>query len=189
MTTDTSSGDATEATPDDFDPAAWLAGATGTHRSVTVYARGDVMAELDELERQARIARQVPDDDRTLGDPTPDTLLARREELYRQFTSSALTIRLEGRDEAHHRAIDKRLKKAGVASNDDEGEQTLAYLASAIVSPKGIDEAWLRAFRTKSESQYRSLVTAYVAACGAPPVVTLPFSGTGSAARKQGTSS
>ena len=190
MTTDdTFSGQNTEPTVEDFDPAAWLSGATGTQRSVTIYGRGDLIAEVDELDRQARLARDAPDTDRALGDSTPESLEERRDALYAEFEASAVNVRVQGRSEAWLLAIQKRLKKAGIAADDKTGEWTLHYLAEAIVTPKGIDVAWLRQFREMSESQYNRLVQAFIAACGAPPAVTLPFSRSGSQARTRGTSS
>jgi len=172
-----------------FDAAAWLSGATSTVRSVTVYGRADLVAEIDELDRLARIARQVPDEDRSLGDPSPEGLEERREDVYRQWAASALTIRVEGRSDDRRAAIVKRLKKDGVTLDKDGNEETLHFLADAVQSPEGLDSGWFRAFRDKSESQYRQVVQAYVTASGAPPVVTLPFFGDGSRSRRQGTSS
>jgi len=186
VTTDTTD---TEPTVEDFDPAAWLSGATGTQRSVTIYGRADLIAEVDELDRQARVARAIPDGDRALGDPTPETVEEQRDALYAQFEASALTVRIEGKSDARRDGIDKRLKGQGIKLDKNGDEQTLHYIADAVVSPQGLDAAFWRAFREKSEAQYREVVKTYVTASGAPPRVTLPFSPGGSQARTRGTSS
>lgn len=183
---ETGSVDATPALdPATFDLDAWIGGATATVRAVTLYARADLIAEIDELSRQLRIAESIPDDDRSMGDPSPEGIRQQLEQLAQAFEASALVFKVEGRSDEAREKIAKRLKKQGV----DEYDIVLHQLADAIVEPRGVTPAQLRLIGQRSESQLKMLVTASSMASFQPPRVDVPFSSASSGSRKRDRSS
>lgn len=157
----------------------WIRGIQPTIRSVTLYGRADVLAQIDELERQIKLARAAgPEGEQGLDEETPAGLQTRLEELYETFSASALTFRVQGRSDQWREDADKRLKKAGVT---DETERTLRALADSIVSPAGITYEHLAHLQDVSEPQIKMLLVAYAMANHTPPRVDVPFSHASSA--------
>ena len=80
----------------DFD--AWLDGAQRTVRTVTLYARNDLMAEIDQLEADLRVAMAMDKDnalERGLGesDPTAE-LQGKIDNLYRELDKSKRVFKI-----------------------------------------------------------------------------------------------
>lgn len=172
--------------PATFDLNAWINGVTGTVRAVTLYQRADLLAEVDELQRQLRIAERIPDEDRGLGDPTPDGIRRRLEQVAADFEKSALVFKVQGQSDEARDRIAKKLKKQGVT---DEEEVVLHQLAAAVVEPKGVTVDVLRTMQERSEPQVKMLLTAASLANYAPPAVDVNFSRAGSGGRKRDRSS
>lgn len=185
-----SSTDSTEITTDEtpeldpvaFDLDAWIGGVTSTVRAVTLYQRPDLLAEVDRLQRELRIAEQTPAEDRGMNDPTPDGVRAELERVARLFESSAIVFKVEGRSDEARERIEKRLKKQGVT---DELTIVLHQLEDAIVEPKGVTADFLRKLNDRSEPQVKMLLTAASLANFQPPRVDVPFSSGSSATRKR----
>lgn len=149
------SGDAfgltADATPAAFDVDAWIAQAARPQRTVTVYARADLLARLDEIDtevarlrrdtRQAQVAVDAP-----LDDAAPDTdgriadLEAEWDDLAAQFSASAMPVTVRGLTEAEQaaavRAAGKQNPTLAKAQNAEWAELVgLHIVAAAIVTP------------------------------------------------------
>jgi hypothetical protein len=92
-------------TPETFDLDAWLSGASRPTRSVRIFQKGAMLAELDELGRKIELAEAVGDEERSLSDESPARLRAKYADLSEQFASSALDVRVHGHDVDETRAI------------------------------------------------------------------------------------
>lgn len=135
----------------------WIDGAQRTHRSVTLYARADLIADLDRLDREIQIAREA--------DEATDDLDAAWEDVARRFHESALTITVRGLTDAEFRAIRTQ-------SNIDKVDaSTLGarLLAEAIVSPPFTVEQLLSLEDKVGEAQIGRIVAAYTLASREQP--------------------
>jgi hypothetical protein len=168
--------------PQTFDLDSWISGVTGTVRAVTLYQRPDLIAEIDELQRQLRIIESMPAEDRGMNDATPDSIRQRIEQVARDFEASALVFKVQGRSDEAREAIAKRLKKQNVT---DEYTVVLHQLVDAIIEPQGVTVEFLRVLGERSEPQLKMLITASAMANFQPPKVDVPFSSASSADRKQ----
>lgn len=178
--------DSPELDPATFDLDAWISGATSTVRAVTLYQRPDLMAEVDDLTRQLRVAEAIPDEDRGMADASPQGIRSRLEQVAKQFEASALVFKVAGRSDAARERLAKRLKKQGVT---DEYEVILHQLADAVVEPKGVTVEFLRTLGERSEAQLKMLGAASSLANHQPPRVDVPFSSASSGGRKRDRSS
>jgi hypothetical protein len=158
--------------PATFDLDAWIDGAQRTERSAVVYARPDLLAEIDHLDRQIESSRRAGPDDRGLDDPTPESLREKRDQLVAAFHASALEVRVRGltRDEMNDR--EDAAKKDGVTGTDVD----LYVLASAIVSPRFTLAQLKRMLERVGDSQINSIVQAYHRASAERPAVDVPSS-------------
>jgi hypothetical protein len=168
--------------PATFDLNAWISGARGTVRAVTIYQRPDLVGRVDELSRELRLAELVPAEDRGMNDPTPEGIRRELEQVAREFERSGLTIKIEGRSDEARDRIKKRLKKQGVS---DEETVLFHQLADAIVEPQGVTPEFLRTLGEKSEPQLKKLLVASGLANYEPPKVDVPFSSASSQGRKR----
>jgi len=154
-------------TPQDFDFDAWLEGAERPERAVTVYQKAGLIADLDALE--ARIL--AADDDEDVDGPSMGggvaKLRAEYQKLAKQFHDSALTIRIQGHDEAEKREI-------AVAN---KGSEDIAYivLADAVQYPRATPEQLKRLAKKIGEVQFSQILTAYHEACTEFPTVSADF--------------
>lgn len=98
-----------ELTPETFDFANWLAGAYKPTRGSTVHQRGDLIAELDRVQEEIELAEAVPDDERSLSDPSPRRLRAKYAELAQKFHESGVFVKISGHTEAEQVEISKTL--------------------------------------------------------------------------------
>jgi len=171
-----------ELDPESFDLDAWIGGVTGTVRAVTLYQRSDLLGVIDELQRELRIAEQVPAEDRGMNDPGPDSIRQRIEQAAREFEASGVVFKVEGRSDEARDRIKKRLKKQGVT---DEETVVLHQLADAIIEPKGVTPEFLRKLQDRSEAQLRMLLVAMGKAAIEAPKVDVPFSSASSQGRRR----
>lgn len=182
MDTDITTDETPDLDPATFDLDAWIGGVTGTVRAVTIYQRPDLLGQIDELQRQLRVAESVPAEDRGMNDATPDGIRNQIEQIAREFEASGVVFKIEGRSDEARDRIKKRLKKQGV---NDEETVVLHQLADAIVEPKGVTPEFLRKLQDKSETQLRMLLVTMGKATIEPPKVDVPFSSASSPDRKQ----
>lgn len=141
----------------DFDLDDWISGTTGITGTAPIYQRGDLLAELDNLERRIEIAKAIPDSQRGAEDDSPKTLQAQWEQTAEELVSSSILAYIQDRTEGRRQAIRDRLKKDKV---DDQDTIGLHILADAIVKvetrdgrvkefPDGFPPEKLRAIRDR----------------------------------------
>jgi len=151
-------------TPQDFDLDAWLEDAERPARSVTVYQKSGLIADLDALEAKIENA-----EDEELDGPSAGggSLRSQYAKLAKQFHDSALTIRIEGRD------TNERAKAAGLES--DPELRGAAVLADAIQSPKFTPAQVEKLAAKIGEAQFQLVVTRFNEACEEVPAVSADF--------------
>ena len=153
-------------TPQDFDLDAWLDDAERPARSVTVYQKAGLIADLDALEDQIKNA----DDDEVDGPSTgggAGKLRAKYADLARKFHQSALTIRVEGRNENERTTV-----AAGIADPTLRGA---AVLADAIQSPRFTPEQVQKLAAKIGDAQFGLIVTRFNEASEEIPAVSADF--------------
>lgn len=156
-------------TPQDFDFDAWLDGADKPQRSVTVYQKAGLIADLDALAVQ--IEHAEPDDD--VDGPSMGggvrKLRAEYAKLAKQFHDSALTIRVQGLDDDERLAIQE-------AHPELEGRAlTYTILAEAFVSPKATAAQVEKLKGRVGEAQFTGILAAFHQANNEVPVVSADF--------------
>lgn len=173
--------------PADFDLAAWIAGVQSTVRSCTLYARADLLAVIEDLERRIRIEEKAAEDEDSLDGGDVEDLTEQLESAYADFVGSGVTFKVQGRSADWLRDTEKRVSKSAEAnglSKDDKAELvTLHQLADAIVEPSGVTVEMLRHLREVNDPQYRKLVSTFFQACSQAPAVSVPTSPSSSASR------
>jgi hypothetical protein len=95
---------------DDFDLDNWLDGIQRTERSVTLYARPDLLADIDELEAQLRTAAEIPEEDRSMGESTGGKLQEKIDALYLALDASKRIFRVSFLDDQEQEAISAAVK-------------------------------------------------------------------------------
>jgi hypothetical protein len=95
---------------DDFDLDNWLDGIQRTERSVTLYARPDLLADIDELEAQKRAAAEIPEEDRAAGESTGGKLQEKIDALYIALDASKRIFRVSFLDDQEQEAISTAVK-------------------------------------------------------------------------------
>lgn len=96
---------------DDFNLDNWLDGIQRTERSVTLYGRPDLLADIDELEAQLRTAAEVPDEDRSMGESSGGKLQEKIDALYVALDASKRVFRVSFLDDEEQNAIQEEVKK------------------------------------------------------------------------------
>lgn len=151
--------------PEKFDLAAWIAGVRPARRATTVYARPDLLADLDLLaERYALTSPASPD---------RPTLEQQMRGLREQVEASGLDIIVEARSEELRQTMAQALEKDGLKATDIDYQ--LAMIASQIIQPAGLDSATLKTLYKISPVQVAKIAQAATAANTEAPKVELPF--------------
>lgn len=135
--------------PKTFDVGAWLAGVRKPRRSVTLYARLDLQAEIDrlaELEMKSTGKQALE-------------YKQRASELQTELIESGIPFVIEGRSQSAVQALHASLEKAGIK---DPQTVTFEQLASQIVSPEGVTVDDLNAFAEVAPAQVAKLIDALV---------------------------
>lgn len=97
----------------DLDLDAWIAGGARKAHYVTLYARADLLADIEELERRAAVETQA-DLEPSLGggkDSGVSELTARIHELYRQLDASKREFRVTGMSETELEEIREEVRR------------------------------------------------------------------------------
>lgn len=146
--------------PETFDLSAWVRGVQPTRRSVIVYQRPDLLAEIDTLTAREAVA---PKGER-------EGLAERAADVTQQLRESAVTFVVEGRTSAW--------VKEFTAENRDQDatNETLRQLAAQIVEPSGVTFEMVRALADVTEPQVVKLVEAMLAANSSAPRIDPRFS-------------
>lgn len=151
-------------TPQDFDLDAWIDGAERPQRAVTVYAKAGLIADLD------RLAERIQnEDDEEVDGPSMGggSLRAQYAKLAQQFHDSALTIRVEGRNQQ-----ERALAAAGV---EDAALKGAAVLADGIQSPRFTPEQVERLAGKIGDAQFQLIVARFNEASEELPAVSADF--------------
>nr|DAW15601.1 MAG TPA: hypothetical protein [Caudoviricetes sp.] len=148
-----------------FDLAAWIAGVRPARRATTVYARPDLLADLDLLaERYALTSPASPD---------RPALEQQMRDLREQVEASGLDIIVEARSEELRQTMAQALEKDGLKATDIDYQ--LAMIASQIIQPANLDAATLKTLYKISPVQVAKIAQAATAANTEAPKVELPF--------------
>ena len=107
----------------DFDLEAWLDGAKRTERAVTVYSRGDLLADIDKLEAEQRTLAAIPESDRAMSDGDGSHLQARIDELNLKIDASKLEMRVTFLDDEEQAAIRSEVKAELKAEADSAAKK------------------------------------------------------------------
>ena len=149
-------------TVEDFDLDAWLNGARPVRRSITLYARGDLIGRLEEL---VGLIEQCDDDEQR------QVFEDEAEKVQREFLASGQVFTVEGRSsewvKAYREGCAKQLGlKLGVKTGTvkDERQYALRMLAEQVVVPSGMTYEKLERLSEIAEPEVMKLVTAQVAA-------------------------
>lgn len=168
--------------PEDFDLDAWMSGVRSTVRSVTIYQRGDLLAEIEDTERRLQLAESPDAADFGLEDSggDKDGLNERLDDLYRALLDSGVTFKVEARSNDWLNDIYNSVTQASEGRSLTK-EERLAIankrqLAGAIIQPQGVTYEHLDRLEEVSGAQYRKLLAAFFQANSQAPVVTAPTS-------------
>ena len=154
----------TPVTPETFDLAAWIAGVTPVQRTVTLYARGDLFADLSALETRYDEAKRAAN---------VDDMRAIKEQMHEvadQIKASALDITVQGRSAEWVQRFRKDCEDRGV----DGDQATLEQLAAQITSPEGLTVDMLATLRDRIEPQVVALVQAVATVNTQAPRISVP---------------
>lgn len=154
--------------PEGFDLQAWLAGARPSRRATTIFARPDLLADIDVLSERVLAARAA-DHKGEVAD-----LIGQIRALREELTTSALDIVVEASSERVQ--ADLRASLGIVEGQPVTDEQTLAFIAAHIVEPAGFDAAALAAFNDISPQQVLKIASAVKVVNQSAPAVPAPFS-------------
>lgn len=157
--------------PEEFDLDAWLTDAKRPERSVTVYKRADLIADLDELERQIDNAQRAGADEETLSGGTA-TLEAEYLAKLQEFHDSALTVRVRGLTSEEMAEIHSEGKKL----KENQSQIGRRLIEAALVYPRISIDGLERLSKAIGDAQMTEIVNAYQLATMKAPVVTVPFS-------------
>ena len=154
----------TTVTPETFDLAAWIAGVTPVQRTITIYARGDLFADLSALETRYDEAKRAAnvDDMRALKE--------KMREVADKIRASALDITVQGRSADWVQRFRKDCEDRGV----DGDQATLEQLAAQITAPEGLTVDMLATLRDRIEPQVVALVQAVATVNTQAPRISVP---------------
>lgn len=154
----------TTVTPETFDLAAWIAGVTPVQRTITIYARGDLFADLSALENRYDEAKRAAnvDDMRVLKE--------QMREVAARIKASALDITVQGRSADWVQRFRKDCEDRGV----DGDQATLEQLAAQITAPEGLTVDMLATLRDRIEPQVVALVQAVATVNTQAPRISVP---------------
>lgn len=107
---------------DELDLDDWLDGIQRTERSVTLYGRMDLLAEIDELEAQQRQLGEINDEDETLAGGDAAKLQRRINELYLTIDASKMVFHVSFLEPSDIDAITDAVK----AELKDEADKAAA---------------------------------------------------------------
>lgn len=131
------------AVSDELDLDKWLDGTCGLTRTAKVYQRGDLIAAIDDLERELEVAlrveKELPKGERGLNDRTSETIRREIDDLSREVVSSALILHVQDRTEERRVTLREECLKQLQVSDEEKmsfaDRETLNYriIADAIV--------------------------------------------------------
>ena len=175
--------------PEGFDLNAWFSGIRKTIRSCNVYARGDLLADIEDTERRLQLVEADDADEYSMADAgSKDALNARLDAMYKELLASGVTFRIEARSPDWIKAKEKEVTTSseshGLSKDDKARLSTMHQLADAIIEPAGVTVEHLQMLESESFPQYAKLFSTYNQACSQAPVVSAPTSPSSSASRR-----
>lgn len=114
----------TESTEINFDE--WLDGVQRTERSVTLYGRADLLADIDELEAQKRQQAEIPEEDRGYAESAGGVLQEKIDALYIALDASKMVFRVSFIDDEEQKAIKDQVQNDLKAQLDDAAKAARA---------------------------------------------------------------
>ena len=156
-------------TPKDFDLDAWLDGADRPQRSVTVYQKAGLIADLDALAERIEHAEAEEEVDGPSMGGGASSLRAEYAQLAQQFHDSALVIRVQGHSE------DEKDEIKAANADMNAADQGRVILADAMVSPRFTVEQVKKLERVIGPAQFNAVLGAYYKASREAPVVSADF--------------
>ena len=184
-------------TPDDFNLDAWIDGTCGMTKRAKIYQRGDLFAEMDRLEAEIEVAKEIPKEERGANDKTTEQLRDELDRVVEQLSASALVVHVQDRTEERRRKIRERLVKENKLdpSKDDDAETIVLHtVADAIVKiehnghvkplPDGFPVNRLRELRDRlGDSGLFAVKDAFFKVISEAPSVSAPLSRRSSSGR------
>lgn len=156
--------EASKLDPKTFDLAAWIDGVQPVKHAVRVYARGDLLADLDLVKEQIDNAKTGKDY------AAVKVLRDQAGEIVDALEATALDIVVEGWSGSRVEAFQKPLKEAGLSDEDVMVRQTVAQ----VVEPEGFTPELFASMLERIQPQAMKVASAVVAANNRAPVVTVP---------------
>lgn len=144
--------EASEPSPQGFDMAAWVSGVRAVRHTVRLWARGDLLAELDVLRTQIRNAG--------LADDTKELAALRRQAgaLVEEMDASALDVTVEARSRSWVKAF------LEARQGMDEEERAIELVCAQIISPPDFTPALYHQLLEVIEPQVQQIAGAVMAA-------------------------
>jgi hypothetical protein len=116
-----------EAPTEHLDLDAWLDGAHRAERSVTLYARADLLADIDQLEAKLRQVTEIPEEDRSYADTDEGAeIRADIERIYVDLDASKMVFRVTSLEDTEQEAIAEQVKKDLKAEADKAASEARA---------------------------------------------------------------
>ena len=165
-----------------------MQGLRPTVRAYTIFQRPDLIAELEELEKQLQLTEAPDADEYAMDDAgSADAINARLNEVYQELLASRVTFKVEARSAEwlERKGLEvKRMPGYSALSKDAKAAlRTRHQLVDSIVQPKGITVEHLAHMEEVTGAQYRGLVAAFFSANAHAPQVTAPTLPSSSASR------
>jgi hypothetical protein len=155
-------------TPQDFDIDAWLEDAERPARSVTVYQKAGLIADLDALAEQITNAEGEEVDGPSMAGGV-DTLRAKYADLAQKFHESALTVRVQSLTQQEQAEILKG------HDDDSMADRGAIVIAAAIVQPKVTPAQVKKLNSVLGDAQFSRITDAWNQACRNAPEVSADF--------------
>ena len=153
-------------TPQDFDVDAWLNDAERPARSVTVYQKAGLIAELDALAQRIENEEGEEVDGPSMGG---GSLRAKYADLARKFHDSALTVKVQSLTNQEQAVLLKGHE------GEDQEDRGAVILAEAIVSPRMTPAQVKRFNAVLGDAQFARIMDAWHSACREAPEVSADF--------------
>ena len=151
-------------TPETFDLTAWMEGLAPTKRACTIYARADLLSQLDLLAEKIRRAERAGQE----ATPLREQFL----KLKSEVEASALDIVVRAWSQTRIKRNAQALKEEGITDPDEVG---LHQIAQQIESPTGFGVDQLRKLNEISPQQASLIAATVVSANQGAVEVKIPF--------------
>lgn len=183
---------ATVETPEAFDLDAWIAGSKRPRRSVRVYGRADLLADIEDLDRKIGIEQELEAEGEQSagGNPVLVDLAAQRDGLVEAFIASRLDITVQALTAEEINRIGEEVKTALALKGRDDAKtprqrdfiaaggsaNSLALLEAAIIAPAATFSQVAAMSDRIGDGQLAKVVLAWQQATYGEQEVSAPFS-------------